>query len=94
LNYKTQGLEPPEKEEVEEIDHPFDKLSSIEALFQFFKSPRFWLVLIVNGFCQPFMQTATDWMNYGLQHKNNVSEGYATIITASLPLGRCIGVNQ
>jgi sugar phosphate permease len=61
------GLTPPEDEEEEE-DKPepnyLDNLSSFQAMIEFFKSPRFWLIILIQVFDGPFINIPADWYDH------------------------------
>lgn len=61
------GLAPPEKDEDEPDEHPFDKLTSFQALIEFIKSPRFWILLALQVADGPFVSLPGDWTTYILK---------------------------
>lgn len=86
------GLESPEKGEDEPEEHHLDKYSSMEALLQFCKSPRFWFILILQAADGPFISIMGDWLTYWVKEQYQLSEVYATMATSILTIFRCLGV--
>jgi len=90
---KDVDLSPPNFQDEEEPEpHPLDKLNSFEALIQFLKSHRFWLIFFLNAVDGPYVNVFSDWMNYYLVDNFDLSEGQATLSNAILPFFRCISV--
>jgi sugar phosphate permease len=86
------GLSPPEVDGDAPTVHPFDRLSSMQALVEFFKSPRFWILLVLQIADGPFVSIPGDWTTYLLKSRYGVNEGNATMATSVLAFSRCLGV--